>query len=118
NYCDCEDELRRSHYNLLLTSKSICSFEHLHSTPNRPNRHWRCSQLKGKFVRCPAYYSVNATSIKRLKLKYDNLPKTEIDVMASDITTDIVRNENGQSILDFCLDEYLGEKEPNSFWLK
>jgi len=39
-------------------------------------------------------------------------------MIASGITTDIVRNKNGQSVLDFCLNEYLGEKELNSFWLE
>ncbi|CAG8740410.1 9484_t:CDS:2 [Funneliformis caledonium] len=69
---------------------------------------------KKKLTHTPSS-KVNATSIKHLELKYDNLPVTGIDVMASSITTDVFRNENGQSILDFCLDKYLREKEPNSF---
>src|SRR4051794_27642592 len=69
--------------------------------------------LKGKFIGCQNWYSVcfspffpflnqkkkliytsykvNATSIKCLQLKYDDIPLTGIHVIASSITTDLVR---------------------------
>ena len=43
------------------------------------------------------------------------MPINGIDVTASDITSQVVRNKNGQSVLDFYVEEYLGNKEPNSF---
>ncbi|RHZ76778.1 hypothetical protein Glove_193g17 [Diversispora epigaea] len=46
------------------------------------------------------------------------MPAIGINVVLTGITTQTVRNENDYSVLDFNIDEYLGDLEPKNFWLE
>jgi hypothetical protein len=46
------------------------------------------------------------------------MPVIGINVMLTGNTTQVVKNENGYSVLEFDIDEYLGELEPKNFWLE
>ncbi|CAG8543074.1 896_t:CDS:2 [Diversispora eburnea] len=75
--------------------------------------------LKGKFIAHEGWYSVIATSIKVLhKMNFDTMPAIRINVVLTGVTTQTVRNENDYSVLDFNIDEYLGNLEPKNFWLE
>jgi len=63
---------------------------------------------------------VNAIFIKHLNLEigYDQLLVTEIDVIIFRITTQVIKNINGQSVLEFYVKEHISDREQNSFWLE
>ncbi|RHZ86186.1 hypothetical protein Glove_54g124 [Diversispora epigaea] len=46
------------------------------------------------------------------------MPVIGINVMLTGSTTQVVKNENGYSVLEFDINEYLGELEPKNFWLE
>ncbi|RHZ60340.1 hypothetical protein Glove_355g41 [Diversispora epigaea] len=75
--------------------------------------------LKGKFIAHEGWYSVTATSIKVLhEMNFDTMPAIGINAVLTGVTTQTVRNENDYSVLDFNIDEYLGDLEPKNFWLE
>ena len=51
-------------------------------------------------------------------MNFDTMPMVGISVMLTGVTTQTVRSENDYSVLDFDIDEYLGELEPKNFWLE
>ncbi|GES97082.1 hypothetical protein GLOIN_2v1481471 [Rhizophagus clarus] len=74
--------------------------------------------LKGKFVTC-GWYSVNATSIKTIdNMGFDDMPAIGLNVMILGLTTKTVRNVDSQSIIDFYVEENLGDREPGEFWVE
>ncbi|RHZ74374.1 hypothetical protein Glove_225g2 [Diversispora epigaea] len=46
------------------------------------------------------------------------MPAIGINAVLTGVTTQTVRNENNYSVLDFNIDEYLGDLEPKNFWLE
>jgi len=46
------------------------------------------------------------------------MPVIGLNVMATGITNQTVKNLNGKSTLEFYLEERLGEREPRDFWLE
>ncbi|RHZ81683.1 hypothetical protein Glove_117g456 [Diversispora epigaea] len=65
------------------------------------------------------YFKVTATSIKVLhEMNFDTMPAIGINAVLTGVTTQTVRNENDYSVLDFNIDEYLGDLEPKNFWLE
>ncbi|GBC11302.2 hypothetical protein GLOIN_2v1768118 [Rhizophagus irregularis DAOM 181602=DAOM 197198] len=64
--------------------------------------------LKGKFVACASWYSINAMSVKLIGL----------NVMIMGLTTKTVRNIDNQSIIDFYIEENLGDWKPREFWVE
>ncbi|GBC52449.2 hypothetical protein GLOIN_2v1762756 [Rhizophagus irregularis DAOM 181602=DAOM 197198] len=65
--------------------------------------------LKGKFVACASWYSVNAMSVKLIdNMEFDDIPAIGLNVMIMGITTKTVRNIDNQSIIDFYIEENLG----------
>jgi len=64
-------------------------------------------------------FKINATSIKVMEnLDFDTMPSVGLNVMLQGITTKTVRNLHGKSILDFYVEENLGEREPREFWIE
>jgi hypothetical protein len=51
-------------------------------------------------------------------MNFDTMPTVGISVMLTGVTTQTVRSENDYFVLDFDIDEYLGELEPKNFWLE
>ncbi|GBC01272.1 hypothetical protein RclHR1_04120002 [Rhizophagus clarus] len=75
--------------------------------------------LKGKFVTCASWYSVNATSIKTIdNMGFDDMPAIGLNVMILGLTTKTVRNVDSQSIIDFYVKENLGDRELGEFWVE
>ncbi|RHZ88650.1 hypothetical protein Glove_21g66 [Diversispora epigaea] len=75
--------------------------------------------LVGKFVACESWYMVTATSIKVFgEITFETIPLIGISIMATGTTIQTVRNENGYSILEFEIEEYLGQTEPKNFKLE
>ncbi|EXX69473.1 uncharacterized protein OCT59_001646 [Rhizophagus irregularis] len=65
--------------------------------------------LKGKFITCSGYYSINATSIKVMQnIDFDTIPSIGLNVMILGITTKTVKNVNGKSVLEFYVEENIG----------
>jgi len=59
---------------------------------------------------------VNATSIKLLEnFDFNNMPSIGLSVMIVGITTKTTKNIDGKSHLEFCVEENLGEREPQEF---
>ncbi|GES95874.1 hypothetical protein GLOIN_2v1481471 [Rhizophagus clarus] len=72
--------------------------------------------LKGKFIACAGWYTVNATSIKIMEnLDFDTMPSIGLDIIVVGITIKTVQNVDGKSVLDFYVEEYLGDWEPHDF---
>ncbi|RHZ77282.1 hypothetical protein Glove_183g32 [Diversispora epigaea] len=68
--------------------------------------------LEGKFIAYEGWYSVTATSIKVLhEMNFDTMPAIAINAVLTGVTTQT-------SVLDFNIDEYLGDLEPKNFWLE
>ncbi|RGB28798.1 hypothetical protein C1646_796503 [Rhizophagus diaphanus] len=75
--------------------------------------------LRGKFVTCSGWYSVNVTSLKVMgNLDFDMMPSIGLDIMVIGITTKMIRNVDGKSVLDFYVEENLGDREPRDFWVE
>ncbi|PKY58978.1 hypothetical protein RhiirA4_513997 [Rhizophagus irregularis] len=56
---------------------------------------------------------VNATSIKPMpSLDFDMMPAVGINIMVTGLTTQTVKNVDGESVLDFHVEENLGDREP------
>lgn len=51
-------------------------------------------------------------------LDFETMPAIGINVMISGFTTQIVKNINNKSVLEFTIEENLGNKEPNDFLLE
>ncbi|RHZ78427.1 hypothetical protein Glove_165g119 [Diversispora epigaea] len=51
-------------------------------------------------------------------MNFDTMPAIGINAVLIGVTTQTVRNENDYSVLDFNIDEYLGDLEPKNFWLE
>ncbi|RHZ55835.1 hypothetical protein Glove_410g36 [Diversispora epigaea] len=67
--------------------------------------------LKGKFIAHEGWYVLH-------EMNFDTMPAIGINVVLTGVTTQTVRNENDYSVLDFNIDEYLGDLEPKNFWLE
>ncbi|CAG8684037.1 uncharacterized protein OCT59_024157 [Rhizophagus irregularis] len=75
--------------------------------------------LRGKFVACAGWYSINATSLKVMdNLDFDTMPSIGLDIMIIGITTKTVQNVDGKSVLDFYVEENLSDCEPRDFWVE
>ncbi|GBC31840.2 hypothetical protein GLOIN_2v1586720 [Rhizophagus irregularis DAOM 181602=DAOM 197198] len=75
--------------------------------------------LRGKFIACNGWYTVNATSIKPMpSLDFDMMPAVGINIMVMGLTTQTVKNVGDESVLDFHVEENLGNREPKDFWLE
>ncbi|CAB5394804.1 unnamed protein product [Rhizophagus irregularis] len=75
--------------------------------------------LKGKFVACASWYSVNAMSVKLIdNMEFDDIPAIGLNVMIMGLTTKTVRNIDNQSIIDFYIEENLGDWKPREFWVE
>ncbi|CAB5207151.1 unnamed protein product [Rhizophagus irregularis] len=75
--------------------------------------------LRGKFIACNGWYTVNATSIKPMpSLDFDMMPAVGINIMVTGLTTQTVKNVGDESVLDFHVEENLGNREPKDFWLE
>ena len=62
---------------------------------------------------------MNATSIKPMaNLDFDMMPAVGINIMVMDLTTQTVKNVDGESVLDFHMEENLGDRDPKDFWLE
>ena len=53
-----------------------------------------------------------------INLDFDKMPATGINVMVVGQTTQTVKNVDGESVLDFLIEENLGEQEPKDFSLE
>jgi len=53
-----------------------------------------------------------------LNLDFDTMPTIGINVMVTGFTSQIVKNIDGKSVLDFSIEENLGNKEPGDFLLE
>jgi len=53
-----------------------------------------------------------------INLDFDTIPATGINVMVVGQTTQTVKNVDGESVLDFLIEENLGEQEPKDFSLE
>lgn len=51
-------------------------------------------------------------------MDYDDMPTIGLNVMLVGITTKSVRNIDGKSVLEFYVEENLGEREPREFWIQ
>ncbi|PKK56490.1 hypothetical protein RhiirC2_858586, partial [Rhizophagus irregularis] len=59
---------------------------------------------------------VNATSIKPMpSLDFDMMPAVVINIMVTGLTTQTVKNVDSESVLDFHMEENLGDREPKDF---
>ncbi|RGB24664.1 hypothetical protein C1646_772759 [Rhizophagus diaphanus] len=75
--------------------------------------------LKGKFVVCASWYSVNATSVKLIdNMGFDDIPAIRLNVMIMGLTTKTIRNVDNQLIIEFYVEENLGDREPREFWVE
>src|ERR1044071_7382045 len=62
---------------------------------------------------------VNATSIRVMEsLDFDLMPLIGLNIMIVELTTKTVRNVNGKSVLDFYVEENLGNREIQKFWVE
>lgn len=51
-------------------------------------------------------------------LDFDIMPSVGLNIMIVGITTNTVRNVDGKSLLDFYVEENLGDREPRDFWIE
>lgn len=51
-------------------------------------------------------------------LDFDIMPSVGLNVMMVGLTTNTVRNVDGKSLLDFYVEENLGDREPRDFWIE
>ncbi|CAB5382384.1 unnamed protein product [Rhizophagus irregularis] len=59
---------------------------------------------------------INATSIKPMpSLDFDMMPAVGINIMVTGLTTQTVKNVGDESVLDFHVEENLGNREPKDF---
>ncbi|GBC15605.2 hypothetical protein GLOIN_2v1768118 [Rhizophagus irregularis DAOM 181602=DAOM 197198] len=65
------------------------------------------------------YLRVNAMSVKLIdNMEFDDIPAIGLNVMIMGLTTKTVRNIDNQSIIDFYIEENLGDWEPREFWVE
>ncbi|CAG8846473.1 756_t:CDS:2, partial [Gigaspora margarita] len=62
--------------------------------------------------------AVSATSVKITDLDFDCMPITGMNVIITGLTTQTVKNVDGHSVLDFYVEEKIGERESSDFWLE
>ncbi|RHZ86000.1 hypothetical protein Glove_57g128 [Diversispora epigaea] len=75
--------------------------------------------LTGKFVANSRWYSVSATSIQViLDLDFNTMPAVNLQVMLTGVTTQTVQNSEGNAVMNFFVEEYLGDREPKDFWVE
>ncbi|CAB5366777.1 unnamed protein product [Rhizophagus irregularis] len=92
---------------------------YIHEFTERLTQEFTVIFLKGKFVACASWYSVNAMSVKLIdNMEFDDIPVIGLNVMIMGITTKTVRNIDNQSIIDFYIEENLGDWEPREFWVE
>ncbi|GET51469.1 hypothetical protein GLOIN_2v1768118 [Rhizophagus irregularis DAOM 181602=DAOM 197198] len=86
----------------------ISTMCYIHEFTERLTQEFTVIFLKGKFVACASWYSINAMSVKLIGL----------NVMIMGLTTKTVRNIDNQSIIDFYIEENLGDWKPREFWVE
>ncbi|PKY30118.1 hypothetical protein RhiirB3_447047 [Rhizophagus irregularis] len=65
------------------------------------------------------YLRVNAMSVKLIdNMEFDDIPAIGLNVMIMGLTTKTVRNIDNQSIIDFYIEENLGDWKPREFWVE
>ncbi|CAB4393261.1 unnamed protein product [Rhizophagus irregularis] len=97
----------------------ISTMCYIHEFTERLTQEFTVIFLKGKFVACASWYSVNAMSVKLIdNMEFDDIPVIGLNVMIMGITTKTVRNIDNQSIIDFYIEENLGDWEPREFWVE
>ncbi|KAF0465243.1 hypothetical protein F8M41_026311 [Gigaspora margarita] len=74
--------------------------------------------IRGKFIAYESYYMVTATSIKVTDLEFDDMPAIGVGVTITGQTTQIAKTVDGNIVLDFFVEERIGEKEPADFWVE
>ncbi|CAG8807546.1 20954_t:CDS:2 [Gigaspora margarita] len=62
--------------------------------------------------------AVSAISVKITDLDFDCMPATGINVIITDLTTQTVKNVDGQSVLNFYIKKKIGKREPSDFWIE
>ena len=76
------------------------------------------TKKRKKFTNLSLLTKVTATSIISLGIHYDNMPLIGLNVILIGFTTKTVKNVNGTCTLDFYIEEKIGEKEPNDYWIE
>ncbi|CAB4395383.1 unnamed protein product [Rhizophagus irregularis] len=62
---------------------------------------------------------VNATSVKLIdNMGFDDMPSIGFNFMIMGLTTKTIRNVNNQSIIEFYVEENLGDRELREFWVE
>ena len=51
-------------------------------------------------------------------IDFDTIPSIGLNVMILGITTKTVKNVNGKSVLEFYVEENIGDREPREFWIE
>ncbi|PKY22397.1 hypothetical protein RhiirB3_410544, partial [Rhizophagus irregularis] len=51
-------------------------------------------------------------------MEFDDIPAIGLNVMIMGLTTKTVRNIDNQSIIDFYIEENLGDWKPREFWVE
>ncbi|CAG8621112.1 8095_t:CDS:2 [Diversispora eburnea] len=61
----------------------------------------------------------HATSIQvLLSLEFDTMPAIGLQVMLTGVTTQTVQNFEEKAVMNFFIEEYLGNREPKDFWIE
>ncbi|RGB24827.1 hypothetical protein C1646_772556 [Rhizophagus diaphanus] len=68
--------------------------------------------VKGKFIRCDGWYTPLPI------LDFNNMSSIGLNVTLVGLTTKTVMNINGYSVLNFYVEENLGNHQPNEFWVE
>ncbi|KAF0474101.1 hypothetical protein F8M41_024792 [Gigaspora margarita] len=71
--------------------------------------------LKGKFIGNNNYYLVSAISIKMLNFDFNTMPALGINLVIVGVTTQTVKEIEGNLILEFHVEERIGDKEASNF---
>ncbi|RIB20190.1 hypothetical protein C2G38_2179923 [Gigaspora rosea] len=74
--------------------------------------------IRGKFIVYESYYMVTATLIKVTDLEFDDMPAIGIGITITDQTTQTAKTVDENIVLDFYVEEQIGEKEPTDFWVE
>ncbi|RGB38418.1 hypothetical protein C1646_812643 [Rhizophagus diaphanus] len=65
------------------------------------------------------YLRVNATSIKLIdNMGFNDMPVIGLNVMIMGLTTKSIRNIDNQLVIEFYVEENLGDWEPREFWVE